>query len=422
MRIIVTSQTDTAGTNIYRDLAKNFGFEKESTFEGKATYRRENVLLIATEKGQVFADHLDKYFDADYYVFASRHKSVSKEKTLTVHVPGNLTKEALVGGRPKELAFCNADAMKVALIELKKARDELGLKYKVSLEVTHHGPSELLNPVIFVEVGGSPAEWNDENAVRAVSRASLTAAENSEVFEKGIGIGGGHYAPRHTMLVLESNVAIGHIIPSYAIDTIDVVTFADAVKKTGATFGFLDWKGMKKEQREKMIRFSKKSNLEVKRGRDFKAHNKIDGFKEFVIDKAVFNEATRLGNKEIREFIIKEGGVPVQDEHGRLVNRFNARDDIRTQLIEKCVEIITNNLKLRIEGEEVVVLEERFDTEKAKALGIKPGPLFKKLRDGSKIKTSEGEISPEDVLRQDERRLDIKDKAIIKTLKEKLFK
>jgi len=422
MRIIVTSQTDTAGTNVYHDLAKNFGFEKESTFERKATYRRENVLLIATEKGQVFADHLDKHFDVDYYVFASRHKSASKEKTLTVHVPGNLTKEVLVGGRPKELAFCNADAMKVALIELKKARDELSLKYKVSLEVTHHGPSELVKPVMFVEVGGSSAEWGDENAVRAVSRASLKAAENSEVFERGIGVGGGHYAPRHTMLVLESNVAIGHIIPSYTIDTIDFVTFADAVKTTGATFGFLDWKGMKKEQREKMITLSKKCNIEVKRGRDFKVHTKIDGFKEFVIDKAIFNEVSRLKNKEIRDFIIKEGGIPIQDEHGRLMNRFKAKDDIRTQLIEKCVEIIINNLKLRIEGDAVVVLEDRFDHEKAKALGIKPGPLFKKLRDGSKIKTSNGDISLDDVLRQDVRRLDIKDKTIAKTLKEKLFK
>ncbi|MFQ5974792.1 MAG: D-aminoacyl-tRNA deacylase [Candidatus Hydrothermarchaeales archaeon] len=422
MKVIVTSQKDIAGVNVYTDLVGNFDFKEEAFFEGKPTYKRKNVLLISTGKGQVFANHLDNYFDADYYVFASRHKSASGEKTLTVHVPGNLTNEAKVGGRPKDLAYCNADAMKVALMELKKERDELGLDYKVSLEVTHHGPSELKKPVIFVEVGGSQVEWNDENAVRAVARASLKAAENVEVFKKGIGIGGGHYAPRHTMLVLESQVAIGHIIPSYAIDSIDKIIFAEAVRKTDAAFGFLDWKGMKKEQREKVLSLSKMCNLEVKRGRDFKVRSKIIGFKEFTIDEVLFKEAVKLESNKIRDFVVKEGGMPIQDEHGRLENRFRARKDIRTQLVEKCAEIISKNLDLRIEDKGIFVLEKRFDPKTAQALGIKPGPLFKKLSDGIEVKIDDRVIKPEDVIRQEKRSLDIKDEATVKMLEEKIFK
>ncbi|MFQ5887779.1 MAG: D-tyrosyl-tRNA(Tyr) deacylase, partial [Candidatus Hydrothermarchaeales archaeon] len=86
MRVIVTSQKDIAGANIYSELSRNFGFEEEAFFEGKPTYRKGSILLISTEKGQVFVDHLDKHFDVEYYVFASRHKSTSGEKTLTVHV------------------------------------------------------------------------------------------------------------------------------------------------------------------------------------------------------------------------------------------------------------------------------------------------------------------------------------------------
>ena len=422
MRVIVTSQQDLAGVNVYNDLSKNFGFKEESFFEGKPTHKKGNILLISTEKGQVLADHLDKHFDAEYYVFASRHKSVSKEKTLTVHVPGNLTEEASVGGRPRELALCNADAMKIALIELKKARDKIGLDYKVSLEVTHHGPSELKRPVTFVEVGGSQAEWCDEKAVRVVSRASLKAAENVEVFEKGIGIGGGHYAPRHTMIVLDSDIAIGHIIPSYAIDSIDDIIFKEAIKKTGASFGFLDWKGMKREQREKVLKLSKNSNLEVKRGRDFRAPEKTSGFKEYTIDEALFKEAMRLENRGIREFIIREKARPIQDAHGRLKNRFKAKEDIRIPIIEKCIEIISNNLELKMENDDIFVIEKRFDPDAAKALGVNPGPLFKKLREGFKVNVNGKIIHPEDVLRQEIRIINIRDETAIKIVKEKLFK
>lgn len=412
MRVIVTSQTDIAGTNVYNDLAQNFGFAKEGDFEGKPRFRKGDVLLIATERTQVSANHLDEYFDAEYYVFASRHKSASREKTLTVHAPGNLTEEAKVGGRPKELAFCNADAMKAALVELKKARDELGLKYKVSMEVTHHGPSELEKPVTFVEVGSGEEEWNDKNAVRAVARATLKAAENEKVFEKAIGVGGGHYAPRHTMLALTSDVAIGHIIPNYAIDALEEDIFLEAVEKMKADFAFLDWKGMSKDQRKKMLLFAKDCKLTVKRGRDFRRPRtgyESKGLREFAIDEALFKEAEKVGGKELRELILKEGGIPLQNEHGRLINRFSSTRDLRREVIEKCLEILSDNFDIKVIGAKLVIAERRFDPEAAKKLGIEPGPLFGKLRRGMEINVDGRTIRPDEVVKMEERILDIKD-------------
>jgi len=265
MRLIVTSQQDVAGTNVYNELAKNFDFAAEGEFEGRAILKKGEVWAIATEKKQTEAEHLDEFFDAEYYVFASRHRSESKTKTLTVHVTGNLTSQALVGGKPKQLAYCNASAMKAALQELQRAKMQ---DYKVSMEATHHGPTGLKKPVLFVEVGSTEAEWNDINAVRAVASAALAAAENRKEHESAVGIGGSHYAPRHTSVMLESSIAIGHIIPSYVIYEIDKNVFIQAVEKSNAAFGFLDWKGMKKEQRDKITALAGEFNLKLRRGRD----------------------------------------------------------------------------------------------------------------------------------------------------------
>jgi D-aminoacyl-tRNA deacylase len=219
----------------------------------KPIYQKGSVQLIATKKGQVEAEHLDEHFSPDYYVFASRHRSASNERTLTVHAPGNLTDQAQVGGRPREIAYTAPDAMKTALRMLYRAKMDGDLDYKVSFEVTHHGPTSLKRPVLFVEVGSTEKEWNDPLAVAAVANAAVSAAESTEKFEKGIGIGGNHYAPRHTRFVLDSEASLGHLIPSYALDEVDQSIYEEAVEKSSATFCFLDWKGMKKNQRKTVL-------------------------------------------------------------------------------------------------------------------------------------------------------------------------
>jgi D-aminoacyl-tRNA deacylase len=406
MRLIVTSRQDIAGTNIYNELAGNAGFEKDGEFEGKAIYKKGGIWLIATKKNQTLANHLDAFFDPEYYVFASRHRSESGEKTLTVHTPGNLTDKAMIGGRPKELAFCNANAMKVALIELRKARDEMKLDYKVSLEATHHGPSELKKPVLFVEVGSSEEEWNDANAVKAVARAALKAAENDKIFEKAVGVGGNHYAPIHTKAMLDSKIAIGHIIPSYAINELEREVFIQAIEKTYASFGFLDWKGMRKGQRDKMLKFSSELNLELKRGRDLGRGVKYT-YKE---DSEIVAEAEKIARKRIEEVILKHEKLP--------------KKDIREKVIEACVKIISEKYKIKLEEGRLIIIETKFDPEKAKKLGVVPGPLFGVLAKGKEIKWGNKIIKPEMVMKTEERVLYIKDRfsfdVISKALKENI--
>ncbi len=409
MRLIVTSQRDIAGTNVYRTLAKHYGFKNVGEFEGRPVYELGGVRLIATEKGQVEAEHLDEHFSPDYYVFASRHRSVSEQRTLTVHSPGNLRDEAKVGGQPKELAFTAPDAVKTALQELQRQASEKNLAYQVSMEVTHHGPTALRRPVLFVEVGSTEREWNDPLAVSAVAKAALAAAENKKRYTRGIGIGGNHYAPRHTKFILDSKDALGHLIPSYAIDSLDFQMFRQAAEKSGATFCFLDWKGMKREQREKVLALAKEFGLEVRRNISQSGGDDARGSKPYTVNKELFSIAEKTDSARLLEGIQKFGGVPVV-KNGHLVHEFSAPSDIRGEVLSICMEVLKEK-NPTLSGRFLVLEEKRFDPKIAEAFGLKPGPKFAKLKKGASVDEGGQTIKPADVVIAKEIRIDLDDET-----------
>lgn len=408
MRLIVTSQQDLAGRNIYRELASGYGFKKRGEFEGQPVYERGDVWLIATEKSQVRASHLDAFFSPDYYVFASRHRSTSERKTLTVHTPGNLSSQAELGGRGRELALCEPSAVKVALNELKRIRDMRNLDYVVSLEATHHGPTELTRPVLFVEVGSTPREWEDEEAIRAVAQAVLKAAENRASFEAGVGIGGNHYAPLHTKAVLETDVAIGHIIPTYAIDELDVNVFREAVVKSGASFGFLDWKGMKKPHREKILSLVDEVGLSLKRGRDLRREEPSDA--TFQVDRELLEMAWRSDARRLEDQLSSLGCGFIKRGNG-ISNFLRGREECKREVIVRCLQILGDKGDLSWDGRELTLTlkVKKFSPEKARKFGIEPGPLYAKLAGGEEVRIAGGVVTPEMVREVVQKRIKIRD-------------
>lgn len=403
MRLIVTSQRDLAGRNIYRDLSTRQGFRVRGEFEGKPVYRRGDVWLIATRRSQVRASHLDAFFDPEYYVFASRHRSASGRKTLTVHTPGNLTGEAALGGRAKELAHSQPSAVKTALLELRRIRDERGMDYEVSLEATHHGPTELRRPVLFVEVGSTPREWGDPKAVEAVAEAALAAAQSRESHDAGIGIGGNHYAPLHTRAVLETEIALGHIIPGYAIDSLDVDVFREAVDKSGASFGYMDWKGMKKAQREKIVSMAGEIGLPLMRGRDLRKRGAAEGYR---VDRALMAEAWKADAQAL-EARLSRIGCRYTKSRGAI--DCVLPEDRRRDVVEACLRVLGAKGALRWIGGELRWTVERFSPEKARQQGIPPGPLYGRLAAGEKVSVEGREIHPEMVHQKVTRRIRIRD-------------
>ena len=150
--------------NITQQILDHYNFEKLSdVFQQSPIYlkklRGRQVRLIFVKDEPVYTQHLTDFFTPQLTVFVSKHSSLSGIPTLSVHTPGNLG-EAGLGGIARKVSISPASAMKNALLEMKKKKEEMKLDYQVSYECTHHGPS-LDVPAMFVELGSSPKQWKD---------------------------------------------------------------------------------------------------------------------------------------------------------------------------------------------------------------------------------------------------------------------
>lgn len=201
-------------------------------------------IIIESDKSLLYMEKIEE--DADFFVVPSTHKSESGQNSLTIHATGNWGK-ADFGGNGHELEYTWPAAIKVGLKAMKEAALD---SYNVSMEVTHHGPSTIGKPLVFIEIGSGEAQWNDRKAGKVVADAIRAIYENRDEFENYIGFGGIHYAPSFTNVMLENpEVAVGHVAPKYASEFLDKEIIAQALKKGFAGKAVFDWKGIKSEPR-----------------------------------------------------------------------------------------------------------------------------------------------------------------------------
>nr|MDO8098086.1 D-aminoacyl-tRNA deacylase [Candidatus Njordarchaeota archaeon] len=258
MPTIVTSDMDLASMNIRSQLTKLFGFKKQlgkAEFDGNPIYTSDGIPLISSKRELVDSDHIEEALKTDLLIFASRHRSAAGKPALLVHCTGNWTGEAELGGKPYELAVAPASAMKEALWELAKQKKELGLEnYEVAMECTHHGPTSMSTPLLFVELGSDKEHWADEVAARAVAKAVYKVAHGVKLVKTALGIGGPHYAPNFTKVDFSpaSEIAVGHIIPTYVFQSLRKEMVQKAIERTleKVELVLLDWKGLRAEHRE----------------------------------------------------------------------------------------------------------------------------------------------------------------------------
>lgn len=248
MHLLLASETDPAGLNIQKSLLNRKVWKISGTYGQSPIYSHPSgkAVMATLEKNLLECDYIDTAFTESTgiavsgVICLSRHESDSGKKSLTVHPIGNFH-IAEHGGKPKSLVPAMPHVMTSALRYLKKHAAALCLPHAVSFEATHHGPY-LEKPTFFIEIGSTFDEWNNVTAAECIASALLdtfktTRTDNAPV---GIGIGGGHYAPRVTDFVLSRNVSIGHIIPSYAINGISEEVLRQAKEKTtGAEFVFI---------------------------------------------------------------------------------------------------------------------------------------------------------------------------------------
>jgi len=236
---IVVSRADSASEHIGEHLLAVADWERRDDPSrpdadgGGMYYRTDGFELRAFDDLHVDLDDPVPAFDCDpeFLAFVSRH-SGETGKLLTAHVTGNFG-PAPYGGEPETLARAAPGAEK-RVVEALAAHAPEG--YDVGIECTHHGPTDASVPSLFVELGSDEPQWADPEAAWAVARAVLDlrgtgadltgessetsagkAADGNSRPRHVVGFGGGHYAPRFTRIVRETEWAVGHIGADWAL-------------------------------------------------------------------------------------------------------------------------------------------------------------------------------------------------------------
>lgn len=256
MIVIVCSSEDPASMNIFENL---LGLRKWSERPPFLTCGRFAIMRIG--EPLLYQDGIDARIkdlgiDPELIVFASKHKSESGRPTLSVHFTGNVD-DALYGGRPRELAVPAPHALRSALITLHSICPD-----EATMECTHHGPSNLSTPSMFIEIGSTEERWADPSRGRIVAEAILSIVPEGR--EKvAVGFGGGHYAPKQTDVLLKYRVAFGHVFPTYQIGKLTPDIIGMAFRLSNADFGFIDKKSMRGDERRMLERMINDAGYDV---------------------------------------------------------------------------------------------------------------------------------------------------------------
>ena len=273
MRLLVTSEKDVASLTIKDVLINEYGFFKTDTvFEDNAIFSNgKDVQLITSQRDEIHCDHLEHHFDADAFIFCSRHRAESGKPALLVHSTGNLGSSADFGGSPHQLSVAAPSLVSTALRKLYETRNELGLDdFDVSLEVTHHGPTSMMTPLVFIELGSSEEYWTNRDGARAVAAAVMDCTTEPLSGDAVIGFGGTHYASKFNKIVLEKGYKIGHIAPKYAINdlTPDVLNQMITRSTNQILSAIIDWKGMNSDNKSHLLPMLEETEIEVIRAKN----------------------------------------------------------------------------------------------------------------------------------------------------------
>ncbi|WZZ36048.1 hypothetical protein YC2023_019449 [Brassica napus] len=252
------------------------------------SFTNQQTRLIQHDVSIVKEDDLDSRWEeatgevVDEVIFLSRHTAASNRPALTVHPIGVLhLKEGESPPHGGKAGWAALPSPRIGpwLRLLKKMAEAHSLvpEFEITLEGTHHGPITS-KPTMFLEIGrlglgGGEAvgNWNSETGKRTVL----------------LGIGGGHYAPRHVDVVLKDDIWVGHLLSGYSLPMEEAKpgenhiggtwrqSIQAAFEATKASFpggeilAHLDQKSFKGWQKKAITEFLAEQNINVGRPNDF---------------------------------------------------------------------------------------------------------------------------------------------------------
>ncbi|QCJ47598.1 D-aminoacyl-tRNA deacylase [Haloprofundus sp. MHR1] len=413
------------------------GFELR-TFDDLHIYLDDPAAAFvdAADSGVDTETDVDSAAAPDLLVFASRH-SGETGALLTAHFTGNFGPEKY-GGDDRELARACPGAQKTVVNALAEHAPD---GYEVGIEATHHGPTDLSLPSMFVELGSDDPQWEDPEAARAVAEAILDLREAAVNLESPgdepnrhvVGFGGGHYAPRFGRVVRETEWAVGHVGADWQLDAMGAPeanrdVLERAFERSDAEFALVDGENPELETvvddlgytvvSETWLRevgdrpLSVVSALEdelstVEDGLRFGSRrvDDPDAFSVVEFPAELLAEAQGVDAESVREAVLDSAvAFETQESGTRAVGRLALADesdyDALVDALATVLEAKYDDVE-RDESDRVVRASERaFDPERAKTLGISEGPTFGKLAAGRAVE-HEGERIDPDVVHVD---------------------
>ena len=434
---IVVSRADRASSHIgehLRDLAE-WTTETDDTrtdADGGGTVLRGPGF----ELREFDALHLDiegvaeAFDDPDLVVFASKHAG-DTGRFLTAHHTGNFG-PAEFGGEANAFAEAAPNVHARVVHALTAHAPE---SYDVGMECTHHGPTDVGWPSLFVELGSSEEEWNDPAGARAVAKAILDLDGTAPHRERQVvGFGGGHYVPRFERVVRKTDWAVGHIGADWALDAMGAVeNHTDAVERaferSGATRAVVE--GTKPDLRavveELGYRVVSETWLRETTGVPLALVEHAERELGTVDDGLRFGEPARtdgggstdpvdpvvdrLPSELVAEVegIDREGAREVVERHAlafdthesgtRLADRvLLASGDDRDSIVDGFADLLEREYgSVERRNGDLVVRETAFDPAAAAKLGVPEGPKFGALADGEAVTVDGRTIPPEAV-------------------------
>lgn len=267
MRVIfVASNKDLASLNIAENIIEKFQLSEKTVDTGFKVFERKKIKLIYANIETIFLDKLNIKYEADLLIILSKHTSSKGASSLTAHPTGNLSNETKYGGEAKHIPYTNPWYMSEYFLNLFNILERGEDRLHVSLEVTHHGPTEIGVPLFFVEIGSDIKQWTDKRLGEKIAEALYTTLAQNKVTKREafVGFGGGHYAPAFSYYIRKENVAIGHIVPKYALEHIDQELLFELFKKSllNKPRALVDKKGIPSKKLAELISFFDKHSIE----------------------------------------------------------------------------------------------------------------------------------------------------------------
>ncbi|EMA62439.1 D-aminoacyl-tRNA deacylase [Halorubrum lipolyticum] len=458
MIAIVVSRADSASEHIGEHLLEIGDWERcddpsRPDADGGETYYRtdgfelrefDDLHIDLEDPAVAFGGGEDAEGDdtPEFLAFVSRH-SGETGKLLTAHVTGNFG-PAPYGGEPGTLARAAPGAEK-RVVEALAAHAPEG--YDVGIECTHHGPTDTAVPSLFVELGSDEPQWTDPEAARAVARAVLdlrgTGADlvGEQSGSDGsyadlrhvVGFGGGHYAPRFTRIVRETEWAVGHVGADWALGDLgapdanrDVIEQAFArsradlaviegdkpdlaatVEALGHRVVSETWVREVGDRPLPLVERLETDLATVDEGLRFGevVPGSADGLRVGTLPGDLLSRAQGVDSDATRA-AVEANAVAFDTEQAgtRAAGRAAFAADEGTPGYDDLVAGLASVLErgydaVEVDDDAVIARETAFDPELAAERGVPEGPAFGRLASGESVEVDGETVAPEDVSR-----------------------